>query len=266
MPRLTDAALPLDPVVKEERIRLKRGGRWSALAERKGPVLNARNAEGRMDVALRDLWLFETALSSVSGLSQMPELDLLRSRLSGMRFYHQIRCDSAAPARMPQPAVMTTDVASSGENWAAAIASLARIEQNGFEDSAAAQAVAAAFPGGALDITIGESEVAVGLQTSEFRRAFSPRELSDGTLRFLVLVAALSALKPPSFLALNEPESSLHANLIEPLARMIGHAAANSQILVVTHSELLAELLDIEFGAARLRLIKERGETMIAND
>ena len=263
-PRPTDAALALDPVVKEEQVRLRRKGRWSTQAQRKGPLLNARNAEGRMELALRDLWLFETALSCVSGLSGMPELDLLRRRLADMRFYHQLRCDGEAGTRRAQPAIMTTNVMSSGENWSTALASLNVIEQDGFRDSDAARAVAAAFPGGELEIRGTESEVWVDLRTAEFRRPFAAQELSDGTLRFLILVAALTALRPPSFIALNEPESSLHESLIEPLADLIASAAERTQILVVTHSLSLADRLDMEHGAHRLHLRKERGETVVA--
>lgn len=264
LPRPTDAALGLDPIVKEERTRARRRGRWSVLAERKGPVFVARGESGRMEVALKDLWLFETALSQVSALSGLSEIAFLRRRLTAMRFYHQLRVDPDAPARRPQPAIMTSVVSSSGEDWAPAIASRAMIEADGFRDSPPARALAAAFKGGAFSFVMDDAEVSVGLSTAEFRRPFGARELSDGSLRFLILVSILSALRPPSFIALNEPEASLHPSLIEPLADLIGAAADQSQILVVTHSDLLAERLDVEFGAARVRLTKEQGETVVA--
>lgn len=263
-PRPTDAALGLDPVVKTERARTLRRGRWSVLAERQGPSFSARGEDGRMHTLMRDLWLFETALSAVSEPAALSELDWLRRRLASMRFYHQFRVDPEAPARQPQPAIMTASVASSGDDWAPAIASRARIEQDGFDASEAARAVADAFPGGAFALEAEGPTVSVGLATSEFRRPFTALELSDGTLRYLVLVAALTALRPPSFIALNEPEASLHPALIAPLADLIAAAAQRSQILVVTHSEALAEQLDVEHAALRIRLLKEAGETRLA--
>ncbi|WP_338872786.1 AAA family ATPase [Myxococcus stipitatus] len=43
--------------------------------------------------------------------------------------------------------------------------------------------------------------------------------------RALCLVAALLSPRPPSFLALNEPETSLHPDLMEPLARGLARAS-----------------------------------------
>ncbi|MCI4663320.1 MAG: AAA family ATPase [Neomegalonema sp.] len=263
LPRPTDAALGLDPVVKEELVRARNGKRWTILAQRKGPLLSTRNDAGRLTPTMKDLWLFETALSSVSELSGLPELEFLRRRLAATRFYHQLRCDPEAPARRPQPAIMTTSVDSAGVDWATAIASTMRIEQDGFAQSPAARAVADAFDGGALEVAADAGAISVGLRMPAFQRAFAAPELSDGTLRFLILVAALSALQPPSFLALNEPEASLHESMIPPLADMIAAAAERAQILVVTHSQSLADRLDVEHGACRLRLKKEQGETVL---
>lgn len=161
---------------------------------------------------------------------------------------------------------MTPSVASDGADWAAALASLARVEHQGFPQSDAARAVSTAFPGGEIDVRYAAGSVSAALRTSEFQRAFAAAELSDGTLRFLVLTAALTALRPPPFLALNEPESSLHPGLIDALADLIGRAAHRSQILVVTHSDALADQLSVEHGAIRLRLRKDRGETIVESE
>jgi len=62
------------------------------------------------------------------------------------------------------------------------------------------------------------------------RREFEPHELSDGTLRFLGLAGALLAYHHPPLIALNEPEASLHPQLMPPLARLIAKAAGTSQL------------------------------------
>ena len=56
-------------------------------------------------------------------------------------------------------------------------------------------------------------------------RPLSAAELSDGTLRYLLLVAALLSPRPPSLMVLNEPETSLHADLLPALARLIARAS-----------------------------------------
>lgn len=79
----------------------------------------------------------------------------------------------------------------------------------------------------------------------------------------LSLVGALCAFRPLSFIALNEPESSLHPSLISPLARLIANAAARTRIWVVTHSEPLAEALAGETGVLSRRIEKRVGATWI---
>jgi len=62
---------------------------------------------------------------------------------------------------------------------------------------------------------------------------------------------------------LNEPETSLHPELVAPLGRLIAAAAEHSQIIVVSHS---AELVDAlaKAKARMIRLEKEGGETRLA--
>lgn len=71
------------------------------------------------------------------------------------------------------------------------------------------------------------------------KRWLDAGELSDGTLRFFCLCAALMTTKPPPLLILNEPEASLHPDLLAPLAGLIAKASRDSQIIVVSHSKSL---------------------------
>jgi predicted ATPase len=99
-------------------------------------------------------------------------------------------------------------------------------------------------------------------------RPLRTAELSDGTLRYLLLAAALLSARPPGLLVLNEPETSLHPDLLGPLAHLITTAVAATQVVVVTHSQplirhLQAEAAD-EVGDLRItRLVKRSGETLI---
>jgi predicted ATPase len=90
-------------------------------------------------------------------------------------------------------------------------------------------------------------------------------ELSDGTLRYLLLVAAMLTPRPPSLLVLNEPETSLHPDLLPALAELIVRAAEKSQIIVVSHAAALVDRLAKAEGSSVFRLRKELGETIIAD-
>ena len=68
--------------------------------------------------------------------------------------------------------------------------------------------------------------VVVRMEMPGIHRPLEAGELSDGTLRYLALVAALLSPRPPELLALNEPETSLHQQLLSPLGRLIAYATA----------------------------------------
>jgi predicted ATPase len=106
---------------------------------------------------------------------------------------------------------------------------------------------------------------AVRLRMPGLKRPLRARELSDGTLRYLCLLAALLSPHPPALLALNEPETSLHPDLLEPLAHQMVAASHHSQLWVVTHSEKLAQLVEELSGEAAIRLELSGGETKVTN-
>jgi predicted ATPase len=97
-------------------------------------------------------------------------------------------------------------------------------------------------------------------------RPLKASEFSDGTLRYLLLLAALMTPRPPPLMILNEPETSLHPDLLPPLARLIASASSRSQIIVVvTHAaKLVTSLRDA--GARQVILTKELGETVVTED
>ena len=65
-------------------------------------------------------------------------------------------------------------------------------------------------------------------------------------------------------MVLNEPETSLHPELLAPLARLIGQASTMTQIVVVSHSAPLISALADETESATVELVKDFGETQIA--
>ena len=94
-------------------------------------------------------------------------------------------------------------------------------------------------------------------------RPFGPSELSDGTLQFISLLGALLAYRPPPFIALNEPEASLHPDLLPALARAIARAAERSQVWVVTHSPILAQAIAEETGIPPRHVVRRDGATWL---
>jgi predicted ATPase len=95
-------------------------------------------------------------------------------------------------------------------------------------------------------------------------RPLQAAELSDGTLRYLLWIAALLTPRPPELLVLNEPETSLHPDLLPALARLVGRVAERAQIVVVSHAARLIAALEAQPGCNRVMLEKTFGETRIA--
>ena len=71
----------------------------------------------------------------------------------------------------------------------------------------------------------------VEMQQHGLLRPLKAAELSDGTLRYLLWIAALLTPRPPGLLVLNEPETSLQPDLLPALARLIAQTAARSQVV-----------------------------------
>jgi predicted ATPase len=67
-------------------------------------------------------------------------------------------------------------------------------------------------------------------------------------------------------MVLNEPETSLHPDLLPPLARLIAAASEHAQVIVVSHAPPLIETLELAAGCKRLRLEKSFGETILSDD
>ncbi|MBS2961378.1 AAA family ATPase, partial [Klebsiella pneumoniae] len=84
-----------------------------------------------------------------------------------------------------------------------------------------------------------------------------------GTLRYLLLAAALLTPRPPALLVLNEPETSLHADLLPALGRMIGAASRQTQIIVVSHAARLIASLEREDDCRSIVLEKALVQTQV---
>jgi predicted ATPase len=121
--------------------------------------------------------------------------------------------------------------------------------------------VADAFPGSRLSTPSNNGYYELEVHQHGLLRPLKSAELSDGTLRYLLLVAALLSPRPPPLMVLNEPETSLHADLLPALARLIAKAAENCQVVVVTHAAPLVSALCEQPNATRISLEKTLGET-----
>jgi predicted ATPase len=219
--------------------------------------VSAESGHG-FDEISRSLPAYRSVLAEYAHPGVLPELAAVRDRLRSWRFYDGFRVDSDAPARLPRIGTRTPVLSDDGGDLAAAVQT---ILEAGLDDLP--RAVADAFDGATVSVAVHDGLFELQLHQSGMLRPLRTAELSDGTLRFLLWAAALLSPRPPSLMVLNEPETSLHPDLVGPLAAMIRAAATHTQVVVVTHSAAMREHLAAD-EAHEIELYKEWGETRIA--
>ncbi len=249
----------LEPQVKLEEI-------WHGTHKRPGTTLLQRKQRScwvRDRELKRETYGFplnprESILSQIREPGNYPDIASIASTVSRWRFYDQFDIGRNSPIRQPQVGFYTPVLSDSGWDLAAA---LQTIEETGRSEELN-QLVWNAF-GGRIAVESADGYFTLGFQSESLRRRLKACELSDGTLRFLCLAAALLSKEPAEFLVLNEPENSLHEDLFEPLANLIQIASEESQIWVITHSQLLAQMLSSHGNSKTTNLLLTDGETTI---
>ena len=230
--------------------------RANMVAERRGALVRVRSSEtGSWREGFVALAAFDSMMTHCADANDGLELLLLRERMRAWRFYDDLRTDRDAPARRPQVGTFTPVLAGDGSDIGAAIQTIIEI---GDADTLEAS-IADAFDGAVL--SVGE-RFEVEMQQYGLLRPLTASELSDGTLRYILLTAALLSPRPPELMILNEPEASLHPDLIDPLARLLTKASERCQIVVVSHSSRLVDALEQYPESNLIELRKELGETI----
>jgi predicted ATPase len=266
LPPPAATAFALDPEIKRECIWAGPVLRPSAvLCDRPGSFVKIRDEEGSWSKPY-PIRPYDSMLSEFADPQRAPEVLSLRDRIRSWRFYDHFRTDADAPARRSKIGTRTFVLDHDGADLAAALQTIIEVGDAPALDAA----IDSAFAGSRLSIARADNGVlSVQLQQHGLLRPLGVEELSDGTLRYLLWVAALLSPRPASLLVLNEPETSLHSDLLPSLADLIGHAASQTQVIAVTHARILIDALrrsarngGPEPGA--IELVKEFGETVIA--
>ena len=262
LPQERETVFARDPVIKRECI-------WggpvlrpsTVLCDRLGGFVRVRSDDGDWSAPF-PIREYDSMLSEFADPQRAPELVSLRDRIRSWRFYDHFRTDPAAPARGSQIGTRTPVLGHDGSDLAAALQTIREIGDAAAVDAA----VDAAFPGSTLTIDgADDGRLSVRLHQHGLLRALDVGELSDGTLRYLLWIAALLSPRPASLLVLNEPETSLHPDLLAPLGRLIGQAATRTQVIAVSHAAPLIKAVaagaDAGTELTAIELIKEFGET-----
>lgn len=259
LPRPGRSKFYRDPEIKAEAVWVGQVlRRANTLAQRNGALVTVMGRDGDRASIKTDLAPYDSMLTHAASASDTPELFHLRERMRGWRFYDQLRTDKNALSRRPHIGTRTFALADDGSDLAAAIQTILEIgDHQGLID-----AIDDAFPESHVEVQENDGLFELVLHQKGMLRPLRMAELSDGTLRFILLTAALLTPRPPELVVLNEPETSLHVDLLPALGRLILKASQESQVIVVSHARPLVDMLCAHEGQL-ISLYKDFGETII---
>ena len=186
----------------------------------------------------------ETSLAQVPKMFQEPED--FRRRLASSTFYHVLNVDPRSPVRLPQSMGPAELPGKNGEDLVSCLFYLRETNRNRFE--AIEDSLRAAFPRfERLDFPpVAAGTLALAWRERGFSKPLYTHQLSEGTLRFLWLTTLLQSPGLTALTLLDEPEVSLHPELLSLLADQLREASQRTQIIVATHSDTLIRFLKPE--------------------
>jgi len=184
-----------------------------------------------------DLVEGETLLSQLAGPLADPWVTSFRNRLARWSVYHDLRVDQEAPLRQAAVARLETRIAPDGQNLVPVLHTLYTGNRD-FKQTADT-ALRAAFGQDYEELTFppaADQRVQLRLRLKSLKTEVAAADLSDGTLRFLLLLAILAQPEPGDFLAIDEPETGLHPAMFPILAELAAEASERTQVVLSTHS------------------------------
>jgi predicted ATPase len=187
---------------------------------------------------------YETSLAQVPKMYSQPES--FRNILASCAFYKSSELDISpkSPIRLPQSMQPSTSPGLTGEDLVSCLYYLRETDPDRFqiiEDT-----LFVAFPGfqklGFPPVAAGT--LAMTWKEENFSGPTYMHQLSAGTLRFLWLITFLLSSDLPAVTLIDEPEVSLHPELLQLLADLMREASEKTQLIVATHSDRLIRFLE----------------------
>lgn len=169
-----------------------------------------------------------------------PEITFLGAEFAAIRIFREWNFGRYTPPRLPQPADLPNDFLSEDAANLGLVINQLRSE---VEVRPALLAQLREVYEGVSDVDVNVQGGTVQLFLHENRWTIPATRLSDGTLRWLSLLAVLLHPSPPSVICIEEPEIGLHPDLIPRIAKLLVESSERTQLIVTTHSDVLVDAL-----------------------
>jgi predicted ATPase len=200
-----------------------------------------KTGKGRLEPPNWDYNQTESALSQVPKMFQEPED--FRKRLASSTHYHVLDVSRRAPIRLPQQMRDAQLPGHDGEDLISCLYTLRETDPDRFETIEAT--LRAGFPDfERLNFPpVAAGTLAMTWKDKTSKNPFFMHQLSEGTLRFLWLTTLLQSPGLTAVTMIDEPEVSLHPELLSLLADLLREASQRTQLIVATHADRLIRFL-----------------------
>jgi predicted ATPase len=204
------------------------------------PVINTREGKERK-LRREDVDPQKSILSQRKDPDHYPEITYLGDVYGKIRIYREWTFGRYTPPRLPQKADLPNVILEEDfSNLGLVLNRLRRVPDG---KRTFLEALTALYEGiDDFDVIIEGGTVQVFFQEGRF--VIPATRLSDGTLRYLCLLAILLHPTPPPLVCIEEPELGLHPDVMPRLAELMVDASSRTQLIVTTHSEILVDSLN----------------------
>ena len=204
------------------------------------PVLNVRDEKEKRQLHREDVTLDESILSQRKDPDQYPELAYLAKVYNTFRLYREWSFGRSSVFRSPQSADLPSDhLEEDFSNLGLFLNHLRSIPK---AKNTIIEHLRDLYAGlDDFDVRIKGGAVEVFLTERDFTIPAS--RLSDGTLRYLCLLAILCDPDPPALICIEEPELGLHPDMLPKIADLMAAASARTQLIVTTHSDIFVDAM-----------------------
>ena len=204
------------------------------------PALAVKGENNRRPLQREDVAADESILSQRKDPDQFPELAHLSSLYGGISLYRDWGFGRKTVFRQPQ----STDVRPTPllEDFSNLGMFLNRLRQDPSTKARLIEHLSDAYEG-LNDFELNFEGGTVQVFFSEGDLALPATRLSDGSMKYLCLLAILLNPNPPPLVCIEEPEMGMHPDLIPKIADLLVDASERTQLIITTHSDMLVDAL-----------------------
>lgn len=226
------------------------------------PALNVRDTSGgytRRTLKREELVPDESVLSQRKGSDVYPEVTWLGQKFAKIQTFREWSFGRYVALRQPQPADLQTDILlPDSRNLGLLLNELEHSDASAEFNRLLTrflpryQRFSTRIQGGTVQFYLHESGLKAPVPATR---------LSDGTIRFMAILAILLSPSPPPLMCIEEPELGLHPDAVGLLADLLTDAATRTQLVVTTHSDVLISGLTDQ--ANSVLVCEHRGGTVL---